>query len=162
MVVGMRQVPDKRYWYVKIKALAASGQWDQVGRGWDYDKSWRYGSIWSDVTARVPAMDSSPDNTGGGPAIQPSWQLKAKLSTRTSNPNPQPPTPPSHQLKAFANERKSPVGYKAFAQVCIQYHQPPGTIEGFIDRITQLEDKCVPDSRWGGVGVGLRGSTGAA
>lgn len=43
------QVPDKRFWYVKVKALAASGQWEA--------------------------------------------------------------------LRQFANEKKSPVGYKPFAQV---------------------------------------------
>jgi hypothetical protein len=43
------QVPEKRFWYLKIKALAASGQWEQ--------------------------------------------------------------------LRQFANEKKSPVGYKPFAQV---------------------------------------------
>lgn len=42
-------MPDKRFWYIKIKALAASGQWEQ--------------------------------------------------------------------LRQFANEKKSPVGYKPFAQV---------------------------------------------
>lgn len=66
-------MPDKRYWYIKIKALAASGQWEA--------------------------------------------------------------------LKQFANDRKSPVGYKAFAQACIEYKQPSGAVEVYIDRITQLEDK---------------------
>lgn len=82
-------MPDKRFWYLKIKALAASGQWEA--------------------------------------------------------------------LRAFANEKKSPVGYKPFAQACIEHGQPPGAVEAYIDRIPQMEDKCVGCGirmmRMGGGGV---------
>ncbi len=44
-------------------------------------------------------------------------------------------------LKQFSNEKKSPVGYKAFAQACITHKQPSGAVEAYIDRITALEDK---------------------
>lgn len=66
-------MPEKRFWYLKIKALAASGQWEA--------------------------------------------------------------------LRQFANEKKSPVGYKPFAQACIEHRQPAGVVEAYVDRIPQLEDK---------------------
>jgi hypothetical protein len=69
-------VPEKRFWHIKVKALAASGQWEA--------------------------------------------------------------------LRQFAAEKKSPVGYKPFAQACIAHRQPATSTKGYIDRITQLEDKCVP------------------
>lgn len=69
------QVPEKRFWHIKIKALAASGQWEA--------------------------------------------------------------------LRQFAAEKKSPVGYKPFAQACIQYKQPATSTKAYIDRITQMEDRSV-------------------
>jgi vacuolar protein sorting-associated protein 16 len=67
------QVPEKRFWHIKVKALAASGQWEQ--------------------------------------------------------------------LRLFGNEKRSPVGYKPFALAAIQHKQPPQLIEGYIDKITPVEDR---------------------
>lgn len=74
-LICVPQVPEKRFWHIKVKALAASGQWEA--------------------------------------------------------------------LRQFAAEKKSPVGYKPFAQACIAHRQPATSTKGYIDRITQLEDKCV-------------------
>lgn len=54
------KVPDKRFWHVKVRALAASHQWDD--------------------------------------------------------------------LRKFANEKKSPIGYKPFAERCIEQRQPPDSV----------------------------------
>ena len=67
------KVPEKRFWHLKINALAASGQFEI--------------------------------------------------------------------LKSFSNEKKSPVGYKPFAQACIKHKQPSGVVEGYIDRVALQEDR---------------------
>jgi len=67
------KVPEKRFWHLKINALAASGQFEN--------------------------------------------------------------------LKSFSNEKKSPVGYKPFAQACIKHKQPSGVVEGYIDRVALQEDR---------------------
>ena len=71
------KVPDKRFWQVKVKALAASGQWDE--------------------------------------------------------------------LRKFANERKSPVGYQPFAERCIEARQPPDAIAYYIDRMVESEQRSARD-----------------
>jgi len=40
------------------------------------------------------------------------------------------------QLRALANEKRSPIGYKPFALVCIEHNQPQAEIEHYIDKIT--------------------------
>eukprot|EP01038_Epipyxis_sp_PR26KG_P015328 gene15328-20658_t len=44
-------------------------------------------------------------------------------------------------LSRLANEKKSPVGYKPFAECCMKYNRPESETERFIEKITILEDK---------------------
>ncbi|CAM9293597.1 unnamed protein product [Phaeothamnion confervicola] len=67
------RVPDKRFWNIKVRALAAAGQWEQ--------------------------------------------------------------------LRRFAAEKKSPVGYGPFARACIAHHQPAEDTEQYIDKIPAAEER---------------------
>jgi len=45
------------------------------------------------------------------------------------------------QLYKLANERKSPIGYKAFAAACVKNGQPEAEAEKYIEKISSSEDK---------------------
>jgi hypothetical protein len=50
----------------------------------------------------------------------------------------------SHQwdeLRRFANEKKSPIGYRPFAEGCIEQRQPAEMVAYYIERMAELEDK---------------------
>ena len=44
-------------------------------------------------------------------------------------------------LSKLANEKKSPIGYKPFAQACIKYKQSVSETEKYIEKITAQEDR---------------------